>query len=154
MTSGVNALSGAIQLDLLPGLLRQRSERQQLILARCLSFGIGVVATGATFFVAQLGQIFDIAQKLLGIFLGPIGVAFIIAVLPLRIARGFIIVGLFGGCFAGLAAAFSPQLQSLWTEFPLISSLWTAPIAMAASALVMLVGFRGRENLRGDGNNR
>lgn len=152
MTSGVNALSGAIQLDLLPGLLRQRSERQQLILARCLSFGIGIAATGATFYVAQLGQIFDIAQKLLGIFLGPIGVAFIIAVLPLRIARGFIIAGLFCGCFAGILAAFSTQLQSLWPGFPLIAPLWTAPIAMFASALIMLAGVRALENLRGDDN--
>jgi len=147
MTSGINALSGAIQMDLLPGFLKGHSKAQRLRFARRLSFGIGLAATAATGLVAQLGQIFDITQRLLGVFLGPIAVCFIFSILPLRIAPRFVAAGLIGGCFCGMISAVSPHIQAAWPAFPIIGSMWTAPVAVLASLLLTLPGIRGRAEL-------
>lgn len=149
MTSGINALSGAIQMDLLPGFLRNRSEANKLRFARRLSFGIGLAATAATGLVAQLGQIFDITQRLLGVFLGPIAVCFIFAILPLRVLPGFVGSALIGGCLVGMAAAVSPQINASWSAFPVIGSMWTAPLAVGAALIFTLPGIRPK----GEGRN-
>ena len=143
MTSGINALSGAIEMDLVPGMGRDWSELKRLRLARVLSFGIGVAATLGAGLVGQLGQIFDITQKLLGLFAGPIGVTLLFAVLPFRIRSGFVIGGLIGGFALGLPTAFSTQLHDLFPGFPVIGSMWTSVVSMLASSVIMAAGIRG-----------
>lgn len=152
MTSGINALSGAIQMDLVPGLLEGKTDRKKITVARLLSFGIGLAATLSTALVAQLGQIFDIAQKLLGVFLGPLAICLIFAVLSVRILRGFVIGGLLGGCGFGILVALSPQLNGLFPAIPIVGSLWTAPTAMFAAMAIMILGIRESPSVESPGS--
>tara|TARA_R100000027_G_scaffold53229_1_gene42035 strand:- start:10405 stop:11916 length:1512 start_codon:yes stop_codon:yes gene_type:complete len=147
MTSGINALSSTVQLDLMPRQFSRVNDRQQLVLARTLSFGIGLTATLGAGLVAQLGQIFDITQKLLGLFLGPLGVCLIVAVLPVQVSGKRVITGMIAGFLTGAVAAFSPQLAQLSPVFPQIGSMWVAPIAILVTALTILVGTSWRRKV-------
>ncbi len=145
MTSGINALSGAIEMDLLPNSWKEKqSEKARLILARVLSLLIGITATLSAGLVAHLGQIFDMSQRLLGLFVGPLGIALVFAVLPLKLSGKYVISGLIGGALFASCAAFSPQLNAAYPWYPIISSMWTAVIGMFGTALIMGVGVRGK----------
>lgn len=145
MTSGINALSGAIEMDLMTQRWKQqRSEKQRLVFARILSFAIGLLATLCAGVVAHLGQIFDISQRLLGLFTGPLAMAIIFAVLPWRLSGKYIIAGLLGGAFLAGFAALSPQINAAFPAYPVISPMWTTVLGMAGAALLMGLGVRGR----------
>ena len=125
MTSGINAISSTITLDLLPRIAGPLSPARQLRFARTCSSIVGIVATILAGFVHRLGTLFDLTQIILGVFAGPLLVVVIMATARSRVSANGIITGLIAGCVAGWVAAFSP-----------IASLWIAPIAATSTLLV------------------
>lgn len=125
MTSGINAISSTITLDLLPRIAGPISPARQLQFARACSCTVGIVATILAGFVHRLGTLFDLTQIILGVFAGPLLVVVVMATARARVAPSSVIAGLIAGCISGWIAAFLP-----------IASLWTAPIAAATTLVV------------------
>jgi SSS family transporter len=144
ITSGINALAGSILIDFRRGgdvgQPDALAARKQLWIARGVSLAIGVVATLSAGLVVHLGQLFDITQKLLGVFLGPLAVCLLLAVLNVRVSGRALIASLLAGCAAGWLAALTPNIAAFWPSVLSVDSLWVSPIACLASALVALIG--------------
>ena len=143
ITSGINALAASLTFD-----FRDRSggasdnPRRELLFARIASLVIGTIATLSAGLVAHLGQLFDISQRLFGLFLGPLAVALLLSVSRLKIKSRFVIAGLIIGCLAGWFAALSPNMAKTWDSIPAIDSLWVPPIASVITAIIALAGIR------------
>ena len=129
MTSGINTLSATLTFDLRARFGSPMTDRQQLRFARWTSLCIGVAATMLAGAVAYLGDIFDIAQTLLGVFLGPLLGCVVLSLYRLRLRPAAVAVGMVAGSAAGWAVAFSPAF-----------SLWVAPAALLTTLLTALLG--------------
>ncbi|MFA9480449.1 hypothetical protein ACERK3_19450 [Phycisphaerales bacterium AB-hyl4] len=127
MTSGINALASTLTMDFRLRFGRQLSPQKQLRFARVTSLTIGVLSTVIAGFVGALGSIFDIAQTLLGVFLGPLLACMLLAVSRWPVAGRAVIAGLITGGIVGGAVALSP-----------IASLWVAPFAFGSTLLVVV----------------
>ncbi|MEX0612039.1 MAG: hypothetical protein WD738_22470 [Pirellulales bacterium] len=133
MTSGINALSATITLDLLPRLARPLSPPEQLRFARVCSCVVGVASTILAGFVSRLGTLFDLTQIILGVFAGPLLVVVLLSTVNRPVSSLGMILGLVGGCAAGWAVALSP-----------VAPLWTAPAAAGSTlALALLISVFG-----------
>ena len=128
MTSGINALSGTITLDLMPRIMHPLAPVQQLRFARICSGVVGIVSTVLAGFVNRLGSLFDMTQIILGVFAGPLLVVVLLSVVRRPIGSQAMIAGLILGCIAGWVAAFSS-----------LAPLWTAPLAAACTLVIALL---------------
>lgn len=129
MTSGINSLAAAISLDFARHFRHDRSPEEALKFARRLSLGIGLAATGTAGFVSQLGSIFDIAQSVIGVFLGPLFICMAFAVFQVRVGKAAMIAGMIGGSMTGWGIILSP-----------LDSLWVAPFASLACLVIAYAG--------------
>ena len=129
MTSGINTLSANITLDFRARFGSPMTEKQKLRYARNTSLLIGLLATVLAGLVSYLGDIFDIAQTLLGAFLGPLLACIVCSLLRMRVQPIAMIVGMLVGSVVAWVIAFSP-----W------QSLWVAPSAFAVSMLIVGLG--------------
>jgi Na+/proline symporter len=128
MTSGINALSATVTLDLLPRITRPLLANEQLRFARICACLVGITSTILAGFVGRLGTLFDLTQIILGVFAGPLLVVVLLSVVKWPVSSFGMILGLVGGCTVGWGVALSP-----------IAPLWTAPGAAGcalASALL------------------
>lgn len=128
MTSGINSLAGCLTMDFLGRLKPTYGHREKLFFARGASIMIGLLATLAAGVVQHLGSIFDIAQAVIGVFLGPLLACMLFTISYLKVSSRLMIAGMLAGTIAGWLVAFSAA-----------SSLWVAPtatlVAMSLPAL-------------------
>ena len=129
MTSGINTLSATLTFDLRARFGSPMTDQQQLRFARWTSLCIGVAATVLAGAVAHLGDIFDIAQTLLGVFLGPLLGCLVLSLYRFGLRPAAVAIGMVIGGVAGWAVAFSPAF-----------SLWVAPAALAATLITAALG--------------
>ena len=129
MTSGINTLSANITLDFRARFGSPMSAQRKLRYARNASLMIGLLATALAGAVSALGDIFDIAQTLLGAFLGPLLACVLASLLRLRVAPAVMMAGMLAGSLAAWFVAFSP-----------CQSLWVAPSAFMVSMAVVGAG--------------
>lgn len=129
MTSGVNALAAAVSLDFSRPIQKHFSDAGRLQFARWLSVAIGLLATATAGLVRSLGSIFDIAQSVIGMFIGPLLICVAFAVFQVRVGGRFMMLGMVLGTIVGCFVIYSPM-----------DSLWVAPTSAAATALVSLGG--------------
>jgi SSS family transporter len=117
MTSGINALAGSLTIDFHARSKtgRTRSSKELLPFARYSSLAIGLIATLCAGFVGSLGSIFEIAQALLGVFLGPLLSVMFFAVTRIQVRPTALVAGMLAGCLAGWIIVFSPAISSVWT---------------------------------------
>ncbi|UUO04930.1 hypothetical protein M4951_16240 [Blastopirellula sp. J2-11] len=141
MTSGVNSLAAAISLDFARHFNRDRTPQQALQFARRLSVTIGLLATATAGVVRHLGTIFDIAQSVIGVFLGPLLICMSFAVFQVRVSQKSMILGMLSGTLAGWVIIFSP-----------CDSLWVAPFSAITSAAIALCGNLFRKGESADQN--
>lgn len=113
ITSGINALAGAVTIDFVKPARSNKPAHYFLSLGRRLSVVIGLVATLAAGLVSGLGTIFDVSQAILGVFLGPILGVIMLAMLKRRAGQKRVFVAIALSCIAGVCVAFSP-IQSIW----------------------------------------
>lgn len=145
ITSGINALASSLTKDFRAPRVAGadapwRDARREIWIARGVSLLIGIVATLTAGLVAHLGQLFDITQKLLGVFLGPLGLCLLMAALKVPIHSKALIASLLGGCAVGWVAALTPNMAAAWPSVPAVDALWVSPIACLASLVIALLG--------------
>jgi len=128
MTSGINSLAGCLTMDFVSRLRPGYSHQQRLRFARWASLGIGLSATTVAGMVQQLGTIYDIAQSVIGVFLGPLLACMMISLSRLSVGPRGMIGGMLAGSVAGWGVTFSPA-----------SSLWVAPAAALVALAVATV---------------
>lgn len=128
MTSGINAFSATVTLDLMPRIARPLSSTEQLRFARICSCVVGVVSTLLAGVVNRLGTLFDLTQIILGVFAGPLLVVVLLSIVERRVSPSGMSVGLLLGCAIGCGVAMSP-----------VASLWTAPVAASCTLLLALM---------------
>lgn len=139
ITSGINALAASIMMDFRVSNSSNKS-RRELRTARIVSLLIGVVSTLSAGLVAHLGGLFDITQKLLGVFIGPLAVCLLLAALGLRMKGAMMVAALMVGCAIGWAAALSANAARAWAWVPAVDSMWVSPIACLGAAMVAALG--------------
>lgn len=127
MTSGINALSATITLDLMPRIARPLAPSEQLRFAKICSCVVGVISTMLAGVVNRLGTLFDLTQIILGVFAGPLLIVVMMSVMKRPISSIGMMVGLIVGCAAGWAVALSP-----------VAPLWTAPVSAACTLAIAL----------------
>jgi solute:Na+ symporter, SSS family len=122
MTSGIIALAGTITNDWIGRFGSLRSSAGLFRVGRATSVIIGVVATLAGGFTAQLGSLFQVSQTVLGVFLGPMLGCMVLVVAEARVKPAGVLLGLAVGSIAGWAVVISS-----------VSFIWVAPAASAAT---------------------
>jgi SSS family solute:Na+ symporter len=113
ITSGINALAGAITIDFVQQARPLKSSLYYLSVGRWLSMIIGVVATLSAGLAANLGTIFDVSQAILGVFIGPILGVVISAMMDRPVSQARSLAAIVCSCLAGISVVFSGA-QTIW----------------------------------------
>ena len=129
MTSGINTLSATLSLDFRARMGKPMTPAQQLRFGKKVSLIVGFAATFTAGLVSSLGNIFEMTQALLGLFLGPILTCMFLALINKKVHTGSLIFGVISGLAAGFAATFSP-----------IANPWVPLAAFAVSLAIALAG--------------
>jgi sodium-coupled monocarboxylate transporter 8/12 len=108
MTSGINTLSATLSLDFRARMGRPMTPKQQLNFSRKISIVVGLASTFAAGLVKSLGNIFEMTQALLGLFLGPILTCMFLAVLNKKVNTASLIIGLIAALVVGSFVTYSP----------------------------------------------
>ena len=92
VSSGLNSLATVTIRDFIQPLRRvQRSDAEDLKLARAITLGFGVFALGIAFFVSRIAEIMKASQTFLGLFSGPVLALFLLGMLTRRASfRGWL----------------------------------------------------------------
>jgi SSS family transporter len=135
--SGINSCSTAFLVDfwqrLKHGRIRPledsgaiRSGSEQLVLARSLTLVLGIIVTILACFVGKVGDIIEIANKIVNSFCGPMFAIFLLGMLTKR-ARSL------GVCLGALSA----MLMMAWLVFGTqLNFLWPSSFGLAVALLV------------------
>lgn len=129
MTSGINTLSATLCMDFRTRFGKPLSPKQQLEFGRKISMVIGLAATLAAGIVNALGNIFEMTQALLGLFLGPILACMFFALIKWAVSRASLVVGVFVGLIAGCIVTYS-----------LIANTWVPAVTFFVSIFVTFAG--------------
>jgi len=123
LSSGLNSMTTVIVMDFYKRFLHRpdKTETHYLRAGRMGTLVLGVAATGAAFFVGQLGTILEMTGKIGSFLVGPIVGMFLLGVLTRRANS----VGVFAGTLIGLAATAAVSQQIFW--------LWWSLVGLAAS---------------------
>ena len=143
ITSGINTLSATFTLDFYIKRKKNLTPKQQIKVARYASCVIGLLSTLAAGCVGILGDIFTIAQTLLGVFIGPLMACTILALLDKKINSRLIIFAMIVGSLAGIVVIFSP-----------VSALWVSSVAFIISLVIPLLSAKNRDTLSGNSHNK
>jgi SSS family transporter len=144
ITSGINALAASITLDFkqVQRALRTDDPQRQLRVARLVSLAIGIISTLLAGAVAYLGQLFDIAQKVIGVFTGPLAILLLLAVFKVRTSPRMMIVAALVGSAVGWVIALGPAVFG--PSFPAIDSVWVAPATSIVTLCLAALGTKRR----------
>ena len=112
ITSGINALSATLSLDFRARMGKPMTPKQQLWFGKKVSLLVGLVATFAAGLVQSFGNIFEITQSLLGLFLGPLLTCMFFAIMKKPVHTTSLIIGLGAGLVVGSCVSFSPIAQT------------------------------------------
>ena len=129
MTSGIISLAGSLTMDFAARWPRYADPVARLQFARRAAVVLGLSATALAGVVNQLGEIFDVAQAVLGVFLGPLLVCMSWAVSQQPVRPAMMLLGMLAGCVTGWVTAFSA-----------VTSLWIAPVSAATTLNIAAVG--------------
>ncbi len=130
MTSGINALAGALTNDWLPRFGRGRTPRELYRFARRASLAIGLVSTLAAGLASHFGSLMVSSFVVLGAFLGPMLACMLFAVSRLAVRPSLVLAGLAAGVLTGWTMTATP-----------VSGLWVPPVSFFIASLVPLGGW-------------
>ena len=122
MTSGINALAGAVTNDWVARWGQLRSPGELFRIGRRVSMAMGLLATIMAGFVDRLGPLLLGSQIILGLFLGPMLACMILAISGFTFRPQAVLAGLAGGLLAGGAVVLSPA-----------TALWVCPVGFLVS---------------------
>ena len=114
ITSGINTLAAVITLDFRARFGKPMDAQAGLRFSRWTSAVVGIFATGAALMVGQLGSLFDVGQRVLGVVMGPIFGIVLLAMFAIRVPTVAVFVATFAGCAGGIACILV-GFASVWT---------------------------------------
>jgi SSS family solute:Na+ symporter len=136
--SGINSLSTVIVNDWIRPLRRKvHADARDIALARWLTATLGVLATLAAVYAAQVGNIVEMWMSIMGLFAAPILSVFVLGILTQRAHfRGWLVGALCGiALIIVLRGMVADQLMPIW-HFP-ISFCVTTIVGYTASRLIV-----------------
>jgi sodium-coupled monocarboxylate transporter 8/12 len=113
MTSGINTLSATLSLDFRARMGKAMTPAEQLKFGKKVSLIVGIAATFAAGIVKSLGNIFEMTQALLGLFLGPILTCMFLSLIKKKVHTPSLFCGLIAGLAAGCVVTYS-QIANPW----------------------------------------
>lgn len=146
ITSGINALAGAITSDFIRPANPGAPPRFYLTVGRWVSVCIGVLSTVGAGFAARLGSLFDVSQAILGVFLGPIFGVMVLAMLNRPVSERRVLIGMVVACVIGIGIAFS-TVQSIWITIIGASTCLLVAYPWGSGRTLTAAGGTAAENL-------
>jgi hypothetical protein len=135
--SGINALAAVLTLDLHARLRTGMMAAQQVWWGRFYSLMIGLLATLTAGVVSKLGTLFELSQRILGLFAGPILSCVVVAVGGWRCTGGAMVIGMLLGWLVGIAVTGSGA-----------AAPWVAPSSALTTLVTALALSRFRSSAR------
>jgi len=133
ISAGINSLTSASLVDFYQRLWRRPdlSEKNQLKIARWLTFGYGSVVIALAFLVERLGTLLEATNKVIGLVGGPLVGLFFLGMLIKRVTARGALVGWLAGLVATVWVCFGSNISFLW--YAMIGSLVTVGVGVVAS---------------------
>jgi sodium-coupled monocarboxylate transporter 8/12 len=135
ISSGINSLTSASLIDFYQRLWRQPdlSEKNQLKIARLLTFAYGALVMVLAFLVQRLGTLLEATNKVIGLIGGPLIGLFLLGVLSRRATARGAMIGWIGGLVLTLWICFGTRVSFLW--YAMAGCLATLAIGYVTSRL-------------------
>jgi SSS family solute:Na+ symporter len=131
LSAGLSSTCSVISVDLVDRFRRRsgESEGRHVWLVRCISWGVGALVIGLSLFVGLVpGNLFEVAGKVINLFVAPLFVLFVMALfVPWANTLGTLT-----GAAASLAAAVAVSLF----EVGGLSFIWIQPVSLAVGIVV------------------
>lgn len=128
MTSGINAMAGALTNDWVAGAAHHHAPRELYEFGRRASLGIGITATAIAEFVSMLGPILQASQIVMDGFVGAMLACMVMAVSRRRMDGRAMLLGVVAGVASGWVVTLSP-----------LSKMWLSPISFVVAVAVALL---------------
>jgi SSS family solute:Na+ symporter len=136
LSSGINSMSSIITADVLPVMLKNKKNVDNLRTIRITSVFIGLVVILLSLVIEMVpGNIIEVTAKTNGLFIAPLFNLFINA-LFIKKAKPF---GVIMGSIYGLLAAFIIGFWDVITGNPPLSFLWIAAFSLIVSVVSSLI---------------
>ena len=135
ISAGINSLTSASLVDFYQRLWRRPdlSEKNQLRIARALTFGYGTLVVLLAFLVHRLGTLLEATNKVIGLVGGPLLGLFLLGILLKRATARGALIGWVAGLVLTLWVCFGTNISFLW--YAMIGCLTTMVIGFATSWL-------------------
>jgi len=116
ISAGINSLTSASLIDFYQRLWRRPdlSEKNQLRIARALTFSYGMLVILLAFLVHRLGTLLEATNKVIGLIGGPLIGLFLLGILFRRATARGALIGWMGGLVLTLWVCFGTQISFLW----------------------------------------
>jgi SSS family transporter len=122
----------------------EREERREVFVSRIVTLAVGVIGTTISCNVAEMGTIFEISNKVINSFTGPLLGIFLLGMFTRRANE----TGVFCGGFVGTAVTlYTIHLSNLGT----VSFLWPSTFGLIATLLVGYLASLAFGTCRSDG---
>lgn len=133
ISAGINSLTSASLVDFYQRLWRRPdlSEKNQLRIARALTFGYGTLVVLLAFLVHRLGTLLEATNKVIGLVGGPLLGLFLLGILLKRATARGALIGWVAGLVLTLWVCFGTNISFLW--YAMIGCLTTMVIGFATS---------------------
>ncbi len=130
ISAGINSLTSASLVDFYQRLWKRPdlSEKNQLRIARALTFGYGTLVIILAFLVQRLGTLLEATNKVIGLIGGPLIGLFLLGILFRRATSRGALIGWIGGLVLTLWVCFGTRISFLW-------------YAMTGCVATMLIGY-------------
>lgn len=138
LAGNFNAAAAVVVGELCPWLAKAKSERARMVAARAATALVGGLTVALTF-VMQYAQgaddLFNTSNKVFGVFLPPIAIPMLAGLLARGVSRRAGVVGLVGGCAAGLCLFAAGAKWAFLREMT-----WSFPLTAAATVFFLAAG--------------
>lgn len=116
ISAGINSLTSASLVDFYQRLWRRPdlSEKNQLRVARTLTFGYGTLVILLAFLVHRLGTLLEATNQVIGLVGGPMPGLFLLGILVKRATARGALIGWIAGLVLTLWVCFGINISFLW----------------------------------------
>lgn len=133
-----NAVASTLTNDFYKRMIApEATGRQQMVVARLATLLVGVLVIGLTFVMQQAqgaNDLFDMTNRMFGVFLPPIAIPMMLGLITRRISRRGGVTGLLGGIAVGFSVFV---LGALWPELRTTGTLFVVTCLATFGGLIM-----------------
>ncbi len=106
--------------------LSAEEERKQILVSRIANLGIGIVMIIVASNVGRMGELYAVANRIIGSFYGPLFGIFVLGMFSSKTHSIGVVIGAIGGLTTAIYVAFFSELS--W--------IWPAPLGISATLVV------------------